>query len=335
MKSARLMSTLLLLQTRGSMTAEELARRFEVSRRTILRDVEALSEAGVPVHTERGRGGGIVLDRRARLDLSRLEPAELQLLAAAGLDARQLDAVGLGDLGTRAQEKLEAAMRGPLTPDVPLADVLRIDSAGWFVARSDGGSDSRSDGSPTADPGADLTALLDACRGRRRVELAYRRSGESAARRLTVDPYGLVSKAGSWYLVGDVEGTARMFNAARIRPHIALPEPARLRDGETLASVWTALLEQFSPAPALEVRALLRANRLDLARRILGARLIGVSEPEGDRVTITVACEELEAVRQLLQFGDHLQVVDPPEAVQRVHELAQQLAAAHAPAAEG
>ena len=329
MKSSRLMSTLLLLQTRGSMTAEELAQRFEVSRRTILRDVEALSEAGVPVHTERGRGGGIVLDRRARLDLSRLEPAELQLLAAAGLDARQLDAVGLGDLGTRAQEKLEAATRGPL------ADVLRIDSASWFTARSHGGSDGGSDGGPDADPGTDLTALLDACRGRRRVALAYRRSGESAARRLTVDPYGLVSKAGSWYLIGDVQGTARMFNAARIRSHTSLPEPARLRDGESLASVWTALLEQFSPAPALEVRALLRANRLDLARRILGARLIGVSEPEGDRVTITVACEELEAVRQLLQFGDHLQVVDPPEAVQRVHELAQQLAAAHAPAAEG
>lgn len=331
MKSSRLMSTLLLLQTRGSMTAEELAQRFEVSRRTILRDVEALSEAGIPIRTERGRGGGIVLDRRARLDLSRLEPAELQLLTAAGLDTRQLDAVGLGDLGTRAQEKLEAAMRGPLAPAVPLADVLRIDSAGWSTARSHGGSD----GGPDADPGTDLTALLDACRGRRRVELAYRRSGESAARRLTVDPYGLVNKAGSWYLIGDVEGTARMFNAARILSHTPLPEAARLRDGETLASVWAALLEQFALAPSLEVRALLRADRLDLARRILGARLIGATAPEGDRVTITVSCEELEAVRQLLQFGDHLQVVDPPEAVQRVHELAQQLAAAHAPAAEG
>lgn len=335
MKSSRLMSTLLLLQTRGSMTAEELAQRFEVSRRTILRDVEALSEAGIPIRTERGRGGGIVLDRRARLDLSRLEPAELQLLTAAGLDTRQLDAVGLGDLGTRAQEKLEAAMRGPLAPTVPLADVLRIDSAGWSTARSHGGSDSGSDGGPDAAPGADLAALLDACRGRRRVELSYRRSGESDARRLTVDPYGLVNKAGSWYLIGDVEGTARMFNAARILSHTPLPEPARLRDGESLASVWAALLEQFALAPALEVRALLRANRLDLARRILGARLIGVSEPEGDRVTITVACEELEAVRQLLQFGDHLQVVDPPEAVRRIHELALQLAAAHAPAAEG
>jgi len=96
--------------------------------------------------------------------------------------------------------------------------------------------------------------------------------------------------------------------------------------------VWAALLEQFAPVPALEVRALLRADRLDLARRILGSRLIGASEPEGGQVTITVACEELEAVRQLLQFGDHLQVVAPPEAVQRIHELALQLAAAHAPA---
>ena len=323
MKSSRLMSTLLLLQTHGSLTAEELARRFEVSRRTILRDVEALSEAGVPVHTERGRGGGIVLDRRARLDLSRLEPAELQLLAAAGLDARRLEEVGLGDLGTRAQEKLEAAMRGPAASVLPLADVLRIDAAGWFSPGSDAAS------------GADLTALLDASRERRRVEISYRRSGQTAARRLVVDPYGLVDKAGSWYLVGDVDGTARMFAARRILAHAVRPEEARLRRGETLASVWAALLAQFSPAPVLEVRALLRADRLDLARRILGTRLVDATAPEGGRVTITVACEEPEAVRQLLQFRDHLRGGDPPEAVRRMHELAQQLVAAHAPTAAG
>lgn len=69
MRSARLMSLLLLLQTHERMTSKELAHRFEVSQRTILRDVEALSAAGVPVHTERGRHGAIVLDRRARLIL--------------------------------------------------------------------------------------------------------------------------------------------------------------------------------------------------------------------------------------------------------------------------
>ena len=79
------MSTLLLLQVHERMTSKELAQRFEVSQRTILRDVEALSAAGVPVHTERGRAGAIVLDRRARLNPARLDPTEIQLLSVTGL----------------------------------------------------------------------------------------------------------------------------------------------------------------------------------------------------------------------------------------------------------
>lgn len=134
MRSVRLMSLLLLLQTHERMTSKELARRFEVSQRTILRDVEALSAAGVPVHTERGRDGAIVLDRRARLDPARLEPAEVQLLTLGGLDPKQLENVGLHTVGTRAQEKLTAvaARSSGATTQAPLSDILLIDPAGWF-----------------------------------------------------------------------------------------------------------------------------------------------------------------------------------------------------------
>ena len=149
MKSSRLLSMLLLLQTHERMTSRELAQRFEVSQRTVLRDVEALSAAGVPVHTERGRGGAIVLDRRSRLDPVRLDPAELQLLAVAGLDSTQLERLGLQEIGSRLQDKVAAtlARRTEPTP-ATLSEVLLVDAAGWF---SDG-------------PGTDLTDLVEAAR---------------------------------------------------------------------------------------------------------------------------------------------------------------------------
>lgn len=317
MKSSRLLSIVLLLQAHERMTTRQLAERFEVSQRTILRDIDALSAAGVPVHAERGRNGAIVLDRRARLDLARLDPAELQLLSALGLEAERLAQVGLGDLGARAQQKIEAASSRIPAQTSRLADVLLIDPAGWFAAS----------------PDTDLATLLSASRDQRRISIRYRRSGQANSQRFVVDPYGLASKATSWYLVGDVDGCARMFNAIRIEDHQVLDEAARLRAGETLRTAWCSLLQHFSSVgPLIEVEARLRASRLDLARRILGTRLVAATEPHGEWLMITVAYPEVESVRQLLQFGDHIHVLGPPEAVQRVHDLAQHLAQVHEPA---
>ena len=222
MKSARLMSMLLLLQTHERMTSKELADRFEVSQRTVLRDVEALSAAGVPIHTERGRGGAIVLDRRARMDPARLDPIELQLLSLAGLDSQQLESIGLRGVGARAQEKLAAvaARRSEVTAS-PLSDILLIDPTGWFAEGQE----------------LDLTALLNAARDQRRVRLRYRRSGQTSGQWLVADPYGLASKAASWYLVADVDGQPRLFNADRIEACQPQADAAELRPGQDLRTV--------------------------------------------------------------------------------------------------
>ena len=310
MKSSRLLSMLLLLQTHERMTSRELAQRFEVSQRTVLRDVEALSAAGVPVHTERGRGGAIVLDRRSRLDPVRLDPAELQLLAVAGLDSTQLERLGLQEIGSRLQDKVAAtlARRTEPTP-ATLSEVLLVDAAGWF---SDG-------------PGTDLTDLVEAARARRRLRLRYRRSGEAAGRWLVADPYGLVSKAASWYLVADVDGRPRLFNVDRIEARQALAEGALLRSDQDLRSVWEDLRQGFRSTSVVDVHALLRSSRVDLARRILGSRLIAVDDPGAEWVTIVVRYPEVESVRQLLQFGDHIRVTAPAEAIDRIRDLAAQL----------
>ena len=314
MKSSRLLSMLLLLQTHERMTSQELARRFEVSPRTILRDVEALSAAGVPVHTEQGRGGAIVLDRRARLDPARLDPAEVQLLTVAGVDANLLEQIGLQAVHASAQEKLSAvATRGQALGTPPLSEVLLIDPSGWFRTGEE----------------LDLTDLLTAARERRRVRLYYRRSGETTGQWFTADPYGLASKAGSWYLIADVEGRPRMFNTIRIEDRLCCTDVAVLRPDQDLRSVWRDLVTSFEPTPGVEVHGLLRSTRLDLAQRILGTRMVSITHTEDAWTPITVRYSDVESVRQLLQFGDHIRILSPTDAVRRFHDLAARITQNH------
>ncbi|MBO3142972.1 helix-turn-helix transcriptional regulator [Dermatophilus congolensis] len=314
MKSSRLLSILLLLQTYERMTSKELARRFEVSARTILRDVQALSAAGVPIYTEQGRGGAIVLDRRARLDVARLDPLELQLLSVAGLDTALLTQVGLHAVQARAQEKLTAAAaRAPERNYAPLSEVLFIDPSGWFTTGRE----------------LDLTDLLNAARERRRIRVCYRRSGQTSGQWVIADPYGLASKAGSWYLVADVDGQPRMFNTSRIEGREFLTDAAVLRSECDLRSVWQELVSSFQPPPNVQVRALLRSTRVDLAQRILGTRMAHTIRTDDEWTPITVHYPDVESVRQLLQFGDHIRLLSPPEAVERFGAIATQMMRAH------
>ncbi|SHG51844.1 Predicted DNA-binding transcriptional regulator YafY, contains an HTH and WYL domains [Jatrophihabitans endophyticus] len=313
MKSSRLLSLLLLLQTHQRTTTAELARRLEVSRRTVLRDVASLAAAGVPVYAERGRHGGIVLLAGARLNAAHLDPGEIEALRLTGLDRDRLAQLGLHAAAEQAGRKL-AARGAPPGPGASLADLVVVDNAGWTQPRG----------------ATDAADLAEALRLGRRLRIAYRRSGEPAPTRELVDPYGLAAKAGRWYLVADVAGAPRLFALARLTSYELTSEPSRPRAGQTLASVWEALRARSDDRGNVRVRAWLRADRLDLARRVLGSRLVDEGRVEDDRQLVTVAYESVEGVRQLLQFGDHVEVLDPPEARRRVAELAADLARRHA-----
>ncbi|WCC81097.1 WYL domain-containing protein [Cutibacterium equinum] len=193
---------------------------------------------------------------------------------------------------------------------------MLIDPTGWF----------------TPAPTRDLSSLLAAARQNRCLVVTYRHSGHASATTYRVAPYGLVSKQAAWYLVGEVDGIPRMFNTNRLEEYEVLDAPAVLQTGESLSHVWGQLVAEFTTRADVEIHAVLRANRLDLAARILGCRLVDVSEPVDGWLTITVAYPDIESVRQLLQFGDHIRVLDPPQAVQRVHDLAHKLMEAHSPA---
>ncbi|KUN81914.1 DNA-binding transcriptional regulator [Streptomyces bungoensis] len=303
MKSDRLLSILLLLQTRGRVPAHELAGRLEVSVRTIYRDVEALSASGVPVYAERGRHGGIELLAGFRTDVTGLtadESRALFVLAAEGAHA----ALGLDAALGSALRKVMAALPAPHRPaaEVTSRRVL-VDATRWKSGPRQS---------------ADLQVLQDAVFSDRRLRLRYRHSGEREPRTYTVDPYGLVAKAGVWYLVADRRGAPRLFRADRVRSARLLDDPVRHRPGVELADVWEVLRRRVEERPedGIDVTVRVRRVRLDMFRRMAAAHLTALPEDDGesDWVTARLSYPAPAAVRQLLAFSDQVEILDPPEA---------------------
>ncbi|ANS68138.1 DeoR family transcriptional regulator [Streptomyces lincolnensis] len=301
MKSDRLLSILLLLQTRGRITAPELAERLEVSVRTIYRDIEALSTAGVPVYAERGRYGGIELLAGFRTDVTGLtadESRALFILAAQGAHT----ALGLDAALGSALRKVMAALPAPHRPAAEVTSRrILVDATRWK-----GG------------PGktVDLDVLQDAVFADRRLRLRYRHSGEPETRTYTVDPYGLVAKAGVWYLVADRRARPRLFRADRIRSATLLTDPVKRRPGVELADAWEVLRRQVEERPGgLDVTVRVRRDRLDMFLRMNAAYLTELPEDDGTDAWVTARLSYgfLRETRQLLAFSDRVEVIAPQE----------------------
>lgn len=302
MKSDRLLSILLLLQTRGLVPATELAERFDVSVRTIYRDVEALSASGVPVYAERGRHGGIALLPGFRTDVTGLtadESRALFVLAADGAHA----ALGLDEAIGSALRKVMAALPAPYRPAAELTSRrILVDPVRWMGGR------------PVA---VDIGDLHDAVFADLRLRLRYRHSGTRTARTYTVDPYGLVVKAGVWYLVADRDGEPRLFRADRVREAALTEDPVVRRPGVELAQVWEKLRRQVEERRGeVTLRVRVHRSRLDRFLRLNASVLTGRPGPEADgewlRADLTV--ESVEWARSLLSFGPNVEVLAPPEA---------------------
>ncbi|MCC3779422.1 YafY family protein, partial [Streptomyces sp. UNOB3_S3] len=300
MKSDRLLSILLLLQNRDRVPAAELARRLEVSVRTIYRDVESLSAAGVPVYAERGRHGGIALLPGYRTDVTGLTADEARaLFVLAGCGAHT--DLGLERAFGSALRKVMAALPAPHRPVAEATSRrIHVDPVRWAA--------------PT--PAVDLGELHNAVFTDLRLRLRYRHGGTAEPRAYTVDPYGLVAKAGVWYLVADHRGGPRLYRADRVLRATLTDEPVRRRAGQELTDVWEALRREVEDRPAaLLVTARVRRSRLDTLVRLRGHQLTGPPS-EGDPATVEFAFAGLEDARSLLAYGPDLEVV-APEPVRR------------------
>ncbi|WP_433872260.1 helix-turn-helix transcriptional regulator [Saccharopolyspora sp. CA-218241] len=301
----RFFALLLALRSRATTTTADLAEQVGVSVRTVLRDLRWLQEAGLPVLVRRGRWGGVTLLPGGSLDTSRLTPDERDHLALTGLDAEQADQLGAASGSRRARGKV--ANRRPVDDVLSLSAVVTTDNRPWFGP---------------AVGGVAPSALIGEVRRGVRLRLHYRRSREDEPVWQLVDPYGLLAKGGRWYLVADHAGVPRLYSLERLADWRATRTPRRLRPGATLDRVAAELSARWEAAGELRVHAVLGSRQADRAKRLLGTRLTIHPSAGGGQVDITVACRELEDVRQLLQFADDIEVTAPEEARERLRELA-------------
>ncbi|ODA73729.1 HTH domain protein [Streptomyces sp. AVP053U2] len=312
MRAARLIKMVLLLQSRPSMTAAELARELEVSERTVTRDAQALSEAGVPVYADRGRVGGYRLVGGYRTRLTGLARGEAEALFLSGVPGA-LREMGLEDTASAARLKVSAALL-PSLRDAPrtAAQRFHLDAPNWF----------REAPAPEL-----LPAVADAVWDDRRVVARYRRGATEVEREL--EPYGLVLKAGVWYLCARVpgHGAFRVYRVDRFALVGAGTERFE-RDPEfDLPAFWEERAEQFSRSILrTEVvvrlspegrRALPHAVDPVAAREALAeaAGADGEEDGEGDGdgwVTVTLPVESEEVARtQLTALGPEAEVLAP------------------------
>jgi len=315
MRASRLVSLLLLLQTRGRLTAGELARELEVSVRTVHRDVQALAESGVPIYAERGLHGGIRLVDGYRTRLTGLTPDEAEALFLSGLPGPAAE-LGLGTVVAAARLKVLAALPGELRGRATrLVERFHLDAAGWFQA---------------GEPVPALAALADAVWSGRRVEVQYDRGSTIVPR--TLEPLGLVLKAGVWYLVALAERQARTYRVSRVRSVTVLDEPVDRPPGFELASFWaesSAAYEREAPRVDVVVRA--DPDRLGHLRLAVGSQAVAAAErlPTEDAegwVHLRLRLDWPDEVpAQLLTAGSSIEVVDPPEIRDRVVRIARRL----------
>ena len=296
----------LLLQSRPSMTAAELARELEVSERTVTRDAQALSEAGVPVYADRGRTGGYRLVGGYRTRLTGLGRSEAEALFLSGLPGA-LREMGLEDAASAARLKVSAALM-PSLSDASRAAAQRfhLDAPGWFTEPK----------TPEL-----LPAVADAVWDDRRMVARYRRDDSDVEREL--EPYGLVLKAGVWYLCARVAATLDSYRVYRIDRFTAVEPGAErfVRDPDfDLPAFWEERAEQFARS-ILRAEVVVRlspggARRLPYAVDPAAAReaLEAAGAPEnGDGwVTVTLPVESEEVAHsQLAGLGPDVEVLAP------------------------
>ncbi len=313
MRADRLLALLMLLQTRGTVTAQTLASTLEVTERTVYRDVTALSAAGVPVYTVRGPGGGITLLEEYRTNLTGLTPSEVQALFMLSIPS-ELDQLGVGDALRVALLKLSAAL-----PDSRRAEEssarrkIHLDSSGW---------------DQSAEPLPYLKTIQSALWRDQPLELLYQ-SDFGAGLPMRLEPYGLVAKASNWYLVAAREANLRVLRVSRILEAHACDGNFIRPANFDLPAFWKAWCQEFELArPRYTVTARVLPQ---LAAQLTGGSASLQGRPPDLSVSqnwqiLTLNYESLESARdQLLAYGGAIEVLDPPALRRSLIDYARQI----------
>ncbi|KHK54818.1 transcriptional regulator [Ralstonia sp. A12] len=317
MKASRLLSIMMLLQARGRMTAPALAEALEVSERTILRDIDQLSTAGVPIWGDRGRNGGFQLREGWRTDLTGLTVQEAHALFLAGLPGPATE-LGLDGMATSAQRKMIAS----LPPDSReqadrVASRLHIDTVDWYRAQE----------TPVF-----LREVADAVWNSYRIEVKYESWHGLSDREL--EPLGLVLKGGAWYLIAKVAGkpgplTFRLAKIAELKPsRRRFKRPARF----DLAKHWHDAMRRYETdlyRLTAHIAVSPRGENWLINARV---KTLPVDQDAGSTMVpagwkeFLLPIESIEhGARKLLGYGAHMKILGPQELKQQLLEELSQL----------
>ncbi|MES4906963.1 MULTISPECIES: WYL domain-containing protein [unclassified Streptomyces] len=318
MRADRLIATLLFLQARGRVTAAELANELEVSVATARRDLEALSAAGVPVYPQPGRGGGWSLVGGARTDLSGLSATEAQALFLLVGPAAAVSAEAKAAL-----RKLVRALPHTFRADAEAAAAATMtDPAGWGE---------RERARPEM-----IERLQAAVVHRRKVRLTYDNHARERTDRL-VDPWGLVDKDDTWYLIAGTERGRRTFRVDRIVAAEVTYQPAERPDDFTLATAWQQVVGEVERRRSHTwATVLIEARYVSVLRDRFGRHCHLDTELDGGRARVRVAAPTpLDIARHLAGWGTLIDVLEPPSVQAELARIGAELTDRYGPPSSG
>ncbi len=316
MRADRLLSLLLLLQTRGRMPARELAERLEVSERTIYRDLDALSGAGIPVYAERGPAGGCALLDSYRTNLTGLTEAEVCALFMVSILSPVAD-VAMSKALRGAWLKLVAALPPERRHGAEhVRQRIHLDPTEWFQP---------------GEPAAHLRPIQEAVWRDRRLALTYRRGDGTRLQRI-VDPYGLVAKASTWYLAAAAGGEVHVYRISRVLAARMLEEGFQRPADFDLAAFWSEWCARFlASIPSYPVTLGAAPGAIPALERIFGeavrAQLASAAPGADGRVALSLTFDSLQVARaELLELGTMVEVLAPTELRASMRDWAAEIA---------
>jgi predicted DNA-binding transcriptional regulator YafY len=300
MRADRLLSILMLLQSRGRLTAQTLADELSVSRRTILRDVEALSYSGVPIYTDGGHGGGISLDENYRTTLTGLNESEVRALFISE-NTQILNDIGLGDATRRMIQKLSAALPSAQQSLVQgLRQRIYIDPTWWWQETQ---------------PMPFWSELEKAVFEDHQIQVRYENyNGEVAER--TLEPYSLVAKASTWYLIAKRGQQMRLYRVSRFHTIRLLETRFHREKDYDLMTFWQTHAQAFRDALAEYSFTLqVHPDRLGFIQTLVPGRFQVLStDPASGWHRLNFQLESVDLAKMLVfGLGSQAVVLNPPE----------------------
>lgn len=312
MRADRLLSIMLILQAQGKTTTLALADKLAVSRRTILRDIDALSIAGVPVHADAGHGGGVYLDERYRVSLTGLQESEVRALFVS-THSGPLQDVGLGRAAEATLLKLFAALPSLHRREAQrMQQRIHLDPAWWWH---------KSELLPYLE--TLKAAVFDDCQ----VHARYERGDGQVVERI-LEPYGLVAKASVWYVIARRDEKLRTYRVSRFAAVKTLNERFERDPLFNLAQFWHAHASEFvASMPYYAFTLKLAAASLQFLKLYASGRYtVCDTSADGTVLTVDVLLSSLEEARMLvLGMGTDAKIIRPDELRDAVLQQAQQM----------